>query len=220
MKIGRKSMLVGAAIVALAAAGITYAAIPDNGNVYTACMLKNVGTVRLIDKTLPSTNVMSHCSTLETEVSWNQRGVDGKDGVNGTNGTNGADGRDGVSVSSAVEPAGSNCANGGSKFTAANGITYACNGGGGGGLTGHQIVQARGARTCHVSSFGYCNGTDPGFATATCPAGKVATGGSSDGAASYPVNGNAWAGYGYAWTDSSGTQQGGDVNVWVSCFDG
>lgn len=31
-------------------------------------------------------------------------------------------------LTSAVEPVGTNCANGGSKFTAANGTTYACNG--------------------------------------------------------------------------------------------
>ena len=31
------------------ASGIAYATIPDSGNVYTACMLKGIGTVRLID---------------------------------------------------------------------------------------------------------------------------------------------------------------------------
>jgi hypothetical protein len=35
---------------------------------------------------------------------------------------------DGVSVTSAPEPAGANCANGGSAFTSASGVTYACNG--------------------------------------------------------------------------------------------
>ena len=43
-------------------------------------------------------------------------------GTPGTNGTNG------VSVTSATEAAGANCASGGSKFTAANGVTFACNG--------------------------------------------------------------------------------------------
>lgn len=52
----------------------------------------------------------------------------GADGKDGTNGADGADGQDGVSVTSAAEPAGANCANGGSRFTAANGTTYACNG--------------------------------------------------------------------------------------------
>ena len=64
-------------------------------------------------------------------------GTDGEDGQPGTNGTNGVDGApgangtngtDGVSVTSALEAAGPNCANGGSKFTAANGTRYACNG--------------------------------------------------------------------------------------------
>ncbi len=49
-------------------------------------------------------------------------GSNGKDGANGTNGTNG------VSVASSVEPKGANCTEGGSKFVAASGTTYACNG--------------------------------------------------------------------------------------------
>jgi len=122
------------------AVGVAYAAIPDGNKVFTACMLKNVGTVRLIDKSLPSTNLMSHCTDKEIEISWNQKGQDGAPGAPGAtgpagpagpagkDGTNGTDGKDGISVSSAVEPAGTNCANGGSKFTAANGVTYACNG--------------------------------------------------------------------------------------------
>jgi hypothetical protein len=52
-------------------------------------------------------------------------GADGADGEDGQNGTNG---QNGVSVTSAVEPAGANCPTGGSVFTAANGVTYACNG--------------------------------------------------------------------------------------------
>jgi hypothetical protein len=42
-------------------------------------------------------------------------------------------GMDGVSVTSPIEPPGTNCANGGSKFTAGTLMTYACNGAGGGG---------------------------------------------------------------------------------------
>ena len=50
------------AVVAVALAGsVAWAAIPGDGGVYTACMLKNVGTVRLIDKSLPAGNLMSHC---------------------------------------------------------------------------------------------------------------------------------------------------------------
>ena len=140
---------VGALLAAAIAGGVAYATIPGPGNVYSACMLKSIGTIRLIDKSLPATNLMSRCTDKEIEISWNQagqpgppgpqgaKGEPGMPGTNGTNGTNGKDGTDGtdgvdgddgVSVTSAVEPVGTNCANGGSKFTAANGVTYACNG--------------------------------------------------------------------------------------------
>jgi hypothetical protein len=139
----RKRLLVSAAgvLVALAiAGGVAYATIPGPGNVYSACMLKSVGTIRLIDKSLPSTNLMSHCTDKEIEVSWNQagqpgpagpqgaKGDPGAPGTNGTNGTDGAAGKDGVSVTTASEPAGANCAVGGVQLTAVNGINYVCNG--------------------------------------------------------------------------------------------
>jgi hypothetical protein len=56
------------------------------------------------------------------------QGPQGPAGNDGQNGQNGTDGTNGVSVTSAVEPPGANCAEGGSEFTAANGVTYACNG--------------------------------------------------------------------------------------------
>ncbi|HVM56702.1 MAG TPA: hypothetical protein VMT74_04495, partial [Gaiellaceae bacterium] len=64
---------VTAALFALAG-GIAYATIPDSGKVYTACMLKSIGTIRLIDPSLPAHNLMSHCTSLETQVTWNQQG--------------------------------------------------------------------------------------------------------------------------------------------------
>jgi Collagen triple helix repeat (20 copies) len=57
------------------------------------------------------------------------KGDAGAPGASGTPGTNGTIGTNGVSVTSAAEPVGANCANGGSKFTAASAnVTYACNG--------------------------------------------------------------------------------------------
>jgi hypothetical protein len=47
--------------LALALAAEAYASIPDGSGVYTACLLKNVGTIRLIDPTLPASNPISHC---------------------------------------------------------------------------------------------------------------------------------------------------------------
>jgi hypothetical protein len=108
------------ALVATALAGsVAWAAIPGDGGVYTACVLKNVGTVRLIDRSLPPGNLMSHCKpSLELEISWSQRGPQGIPGESGASGppgekgdpgspgAEGAPGVDGVSgyeiVSSAV----------------------------------------------------------------------------------------------------------------------
>ena len=65
----KRTAQVALAIVALltVAGGVAYATIPDSNKVFSACMLNTVGTIRLIDKSLPDSNPMSHCSsTLET----------------------------------------------------------------------------------------------------------------------------------------------------------
>jgi hypothetical protein len=86
-----------AAVVALvAAAGFAYATIPDSNKVFTACMLKNVGTVRLIDPSLPAGSLMSHCSALETQVSWNAQGLSGPAGPAGPPGAAGPQGAQGL----------------------------------------------------------------------------------------------------------------------------
>jgi hypothetical protein len=50
VRFGKRSLASGVAVLAaLATAGrVAWAAIPGAGNVYTACMLKGVGTIRLI----------------------------------------------------------------------------------------------------------------------------------------------------------------------------
>lgn len=81
-----RRVLAGAAgglLIAATAGAVASATIPGDGNVYKACMLKNVGTIRLIDPSLPSTNLMSHCASLETQVSWNQMGQPGPQGPPG-----------------------------------------------------------------------------------------------------------------------------------------
>ena len=99
----RRVLAVGvlAAVAVVVAAGFGYAAVAAGSTPFKACP-KNA-----------------------TQISWSQTGTPGTPGTPGTNGTNGTDG---VSVTSATEAAGANCADGGSKFTAANGVTYACNG--------------------------------------------------------------------------------------------
>jgi len=99
-------------------------------------------------------------------------GADGEDGLPGSNGTNGTTGTDGVSVTSASEPVGANCANAGSKFTAANGITYACN--------GTQGPPGTGALSGYEDVFGPSVMIPAGgtaLAQAPCPSGKKALGG-------------------------------------------
>ena len=105
------------AVAALVGAGIAYATIPGPGNVYTACMLKGVGTVRLIDPSLPPSNLMSKCSVLETQLTWNQQGQPGDPGAPGQNGQ-----------SVVMGDPGANCANGGVSLTVGSDTRYVCNG--------------------------------------------------------------------------------------------
>ena len=79
------------------AGGVAYATIPDTGGVYTACKLNALGTIRLIDPSLPATSLLSHCNaTLETQITWNQKGTPGPAGINGTNGAVGPKGATGA----------------------------------------------------------------------------------------------------------------------------
>ena len=110
-----------------AAAGIAYAAIPDSTGVYTACMLDKVGTVRLIDPSLPASNLMSHCTSAETKFTFNQQG---QQGAPGSPGSPGKDGANGVSPTVTQLSAGDpNCGAGGAAITDAAGHkAYVCNG--------------------------------------------------------------------------------------------
>ena len=115
LRLTRMRVAILVVIAAAVGAGVAYAAIPDGNGVYTACMLNKVGTIRIIDP------AAQHCSaSLESQITFNAKGQRGDPGT------------DGVSVSSLAEPKGANCANGGSKFTAVNGTSYACNGADGG----------------------------------------------------------------------------------------
>jgi hypothetical protein len=87
----------GVVIAAGIAGGVAYATIPGPGNVYSACMLKGVGTIRLIDKSLPPTNLLSRCTDKETEISWNQAGPVGPQGPKGDTGPAGPKGEQGAS---------------------------------------------------------------------------------------------------------------------------
>jgi hypothetical protein len=101
-----------AAVAVVVAAGYGWSAITAGDQMYTGCLQSGSITNVAVGPT-----PLKACPKNALQISWNQQG---QQGIPGTNGT---------SVNSATEPVGVNCANGGSKFTAANGVTYACNGG-------------------------------------------------------------------------------------------
>lgn len=76
-----------------------------------ACFKPSNGTLYLLGGDTGRTE----CQPGDIPISWNTAGVNGQDGVSVT------------SESLAPDP-GSACPNGGSKFTAVSGVTYACNG--------------------------------------------------------------------------------------------
>lgn len=87
----------GAVVATVLAGSVAWAAIPGDGGVYSACMLKNVGTVRLIDKSLPPGNLMSHCKpAFEVEITWSNQGPQGLQGIQGTKGDRGEQGIQGI----------------------------------------------------------------------------------------------------------------------------
>jgi Collagen triple helix repeat (20 copies) len=78
------------------AVGVAYATIPDGNGVYTGCMLNGVGTLRLIDPSLSSTDLKSHCTKFETQITWNEQGQPGPQGPQGPKGDTGAQGPQGL----------------------------------------------------------------------------------------------------------------------------
>lgn len=156
------AFVLGAAITAAVLVGRSAFATTDT---ISACFKPSNGTLYLLGAG------RSECQPGDIPISWNTGGVNGQDGVsvtsqslapgddsacpnggskftaangpsyacngangtngtNGTDGTNGTNGQDGVSVTSQALAPGddSACPNGGTKFTAANGTSYACNG--------------------------------------------------------------------------------------------
>ncbi len=84
-----------------------------------ACYKTSSGSVRIVSDP-------GQCNSSETSISWDSVGPQGPVGPPGPTG---ATGSAGVSVTSEAVPAGdANCPAGGSKFTSASGVTYACNG--------------------------------------------------------------------------------------------
>ena len=84
-----RRVALAAIAIFVVAGGVAYAAIPDAGTgVYHACMLKSVGTIRIID---PERQRCS--SSVEVEITFNKQGPAGNPGPTGPPGQPGQPGR-------------------------------------------------------------------------------------------------------------------------------
>jgi len=82
----RARLVAAAALLALVAAGIAYASIPDSNGVIQGCYAKD-GSLRVID-----TDASQSCDKKETSLNWNQTGPAGPAGPTGATGETGATG--------------------------------------------------------------------------------------------------------------------------------
>jgi hypothetical protein len=75
----RRSKLVLLVVaLALASAGVAYAAIPDSSGVIHGCYTNRGGILSVIDPSAGQT-----CSSLQTPIAWNQQGPKGDPGPQG-----------------------------------------------------------------------------------------------------------------------------------------
>ncbi len=159
---------IGCALLSLG--GVGYAAITDPGTVITACMQKNLGTIRMYDATAPSTSLLARpCnrSLGEVALSWNQQGIQGIQGDKGDQGTQGLKGDAGAMGAQGVKGdqgvAGAKGDQGIPGVKGDKGDT-----GPAGGIAGRQVVEAY-----VLSSNGFAQ------QIVQCPTGQVPTGGGS-----------------------------------------
>jgi hypothetical protein len=76
-------------------AGAAHAAVTPDPGIYTACKLNGVGTIRLIDPTLPTSTLLGRCTVFETQISWS-KGATGNTGPEGPQGLPGPQGPQGT----------------------------------------------------------------------------------------------------------------------------
>ena len=195
MRTRTRITLAGLALGAALAGGVAWATIPADSGLYTACKLKATGTIRLIDPAGPSSSLLSRCTTYETQITWNQKGLKGDPGTAGVNGTSGAAGNDGAPGSNGTDgvkgdagPAGANGADGKDGTNGTNGTDGAKGDKGDPGEAG--ATGPAGVATTHTTRLSSSNG---GPATVHCLAGEQVTGGGAFGngvgaVVSFPVD--------------------------------
>ena len=84
LRLNASSVVVGLAIGALAAGGITYAAANTGGTTINACQSKSTGALRVLSSGV--------CKSTEVAISWNSQGPQGPQGDAGAPGVTGAQG--------------------------------------------------------------------------------------------------------------------------------
>ena len=102
------AFVLGAALASAVLVGRAAFATTDT---ISACFKPSNGTLYL----LGDASGRTECQPGDIPISWNTAGVNGQDGVSVTS----------QALAPGDDPA---CPNGGSKFTAVNGVSYACNG--------------------------------------------------------------------------------------------
>jgi hypothetical protein len=89
-----RRIALGAVVAVGATGGIALASIPGGDGVFHACMLKDVGTIRMIDP--GKSGFKGRCSHSEREITWNQKGPAGVQGDPGGPGPKGDKGDQGA----------------------------------------------------------------------------------------------------------------------------
>ena len=174
-------MLLGAAAIFVIGAGVAWAAIPGSSGVINGCYEKRPGILRVID-----VEAGRACLSIETPISWSQRGPQGERGLQGERGAQGEQGLQGEQGIQGTQ--GLQGERGPQGLTGATGPP--------GGLSGTTTVTQ--VFNSEDDKGGYANEI---FARVSCPAGKTATGGgyfrSYDPdlvvSASAPTLGGGWA---------------------------
>jgi hypothetical protein len=97
LRITRRRVAVLVSLVTLGVVvGAAYATSPGPDGVFTACVSTKDGSVRVIDPTADPRSKTSHCTSDETQTTWNQQGQQGEAGPAGVQGPPGEKGADGA----------------------------------------------------------------------------------------------------------------------------
>lgn len=91
MKMRKTAAAVALGSVIALAASFAHATIPDSAGVIHGCYQKNFGQLRVIDP------VRESCTSSETQIQWNEQGIQGEKGDKGDKGDPGAQGPQGPS---------------------------------------------------------------------------------------------------------------------------